>query len=152
MPEQLLERALTAAEGIRDDGAKAKALGSLMERLPESLLERALMAAERIGDDQGKARVLGSLAERLPEQLLERALTAVERTRDNEAKTRALGALAERLPDERAHAFIVRVPDYLATMRRESGVTLLSKFAMHLDSPIALTISEAISDVHNRWR
>ena len=103
LPERLLERALTAAEGIGNDGAKAGALGSLAERLPERLLERALTAAEGIGSDGAKAGALGSLAERLPEprrtEILERALTAAEGIGDDDAKAGALGSLAERLPE-----------------------------------------------------
>jgi hypothetical protein len=40
---ELLERALTAAEGIGDGGAKAEALGSLAARLPETRLSSFLV-------------------------------------------------------------------------------------------------------------
>src|SRR6202035_596960 len=97
---------LETAEGIGDDEAKARALGSLAECLPEprrtEVLDRALTAAEGIGDDEAKARALGSLAERLPEgRLLDQALTAAEGIGVDWAKARALGSLAERLPERR---------------------------------------------------
>src|SRR6202035_4825668 len=102
---EVLDRALMAAEGIGDDEAKAKVLGSLAARLPEALLDRALKAAEGIGDDEAKAGALGSLAERLPEprrtEVLDRALTAAEGIGDDRAKAGALGSLAERLPEPR---------------------------------------------------
>src|SRR3984893_2953873 len=103
---------LETAEGIGDDEAKARALGSLSERLPEprrtEVLDRALTAAEGIGDDEAKARALGSLAARLPEELLDRALTAAEEIGDDEAKAGALGTLAERLPEPRRAAVLER--------------------------------------------
>src|SRR6202035_3483566 len=99
---------LETAEGIGDDEAKARALGSLSERLPEprrtEVLDRAITAAEGIGDDRAKANVLGSLAERLREprrtEVLDRALTAAEGIGDDWAKAGALGLLADRLPEE----------------------------------------------------
>src|SRR6202035_10932 len=66
LPEELLDRALTAAEEIGDDEAKAGALGTLAERLPEprraEVLDRAITAAEgdrgRLGQGR-RARIAG---------------------------------------------------------------------------------------------
>ena len=148
----MLERALTAAEGIGDDDAKAGALGSLAERLPEHLLERALTAAEGIGNDTPRPSALGSLAERLPERLLERALTAAEGIGSDHAKAGALGSLAARLPDGPAQLLIARIPDHIATMRRNNALRLLAQLATRPDFPEALSTAEAISDVCDRWK
>ena len=43
LPEEMLERALTAAEGIGDGRAKAQVLGSLAKRLPEPRLSSFLV-------------------------------------------------------------------------------------------------------------
>jgi hypothetical protein len=127
LPKKLLERALTAAEGIEDDGAKAVALGSLAERLPEprrtKLLERALTAAEGIGDEGNKVQALGSLAARLPEP--------------------------------RLSSFLVRVPNHLSTMTRTAGFDLLNKLATIISFPsqeIPLSIAETILDIGDRWK
>src|SRR6202035_1315916 len=68
LPEELLDRALTAAEEIGD--AKATVLETLAERLPEPRrTERCWTGRSRpprgIGDDWAKAGALGLLAERL---------------------------------------------------------------------------------------
>jgi hypothetical protein len=120
---ELLERALTAAEGIGDGWDKARVLGSLAERLPEKLLERALTAAEGIGDGGAKAEALGSLAARLPETRLSSFLV--------------------RVPN---HLSTVRRNAGFKLLNKLSTVIDFP------DQEIPLSIAETILDVGNRWR
>jgi len=148
LPEALLGRALTAAEGIGDDAARAGALASLAERLPEPLLERALTAAQGIGSDRARARLLVPLAKRLPEPLLECVLEAAQGIGDDEAKADVLTSLVERLPNARTFA---QIPECLAKIRRNAALTLLADVAQCFDSAVAHSIAESITDVCHRW-
>ena len=96
---EILERALTAAEGIGNEGRqgrRARLTGGAPAGAPSGAAADGGRGDRR---DEAEAGALGSLAERLPERLLERALTAAEGIGNDGAKAGALGSLAERLPE-----------------------------------------------------
>ena len=111
LPERLLERALTAAEGsaTRSPRPTRSAHGRAPAgAAPDRDTGAGADGGRGIGDEYAKAGALGFLAERLPERLLERALTAAEGIGNDGAKAGALGSLAERLPEPRRTEILER--------------------------------------------
>jgi hypothetical protein len=102
--EDLLERALTAADNLQDDVAKAKTLCTIASRLPEReqkvVLERALAIIDTLRSDFARENALKAIVPHLSgnnKALLEQALTAVANLQDNLVKSRTLRAIAPRL-------------------------------------------------------
>ncbi|ACL23123.1 hypothetical protein [Chloroflexus aggregans] len=99
---QVLYEALAAAQAIKWEAARARALFALAPYLPPALLPEALAAAQTIADPDDRARALAALAPPPPPdqqgQVLHEALAAAQAIADPYYRAVALAALAPHLP------------------------------------------------------
>jgi hypothetical protein len=139
LPADLLPAALTVAENIRDDDARARAMHRLAPRLPEDLLRRVVSA---IGpQSRGVSFTLAPVARYLPEPLLREAFTRVGRIESASERAGVMAALADYLP-EPLGAEAMGVVRQAARGGRYSSVTNgLARLAMHLPDAVAAEFS-----------
>jgi hypothetical protein len=155
-PEQktkTLAEALAAAKAIGDDGARARALGSLAPHLASEQIAEALAAAKAIGPEGARAEALGSSRRIAPEQIAE-ALTAAKAIGPEGARAVALGSLAPYISPSRYAAFITSLLDVAARLPRPEALSAISA-SVHISAALGGVetleiIRRAINDTA-RW-
>jgi hypothetical protein len=139
LPADLLPAALTVAESIADDDARARAMHGLAPRLPEELLRRVVSV---IGPkSRGVSFTLAPVARYLPEPLLREAFTRAGRIESASERAGVMAALAGYLPEPLA-AQAMGVVGRAARGSRSSPETHgLARLAMHLPDAAAAEFS-----------
>jgi hypothetical protein len=118
--ESLLAEAVAAAQGLRNETARSKALAALAPYVRDDLLAEALCAARQILSKRPRSEALSALAPHLLDP--ERGIAWVE----------AFEA-ADRIDDEGNRLVaLARVGPYLASPRREIAMAAAMKGARHI--------------------
>jgi hypothetical protein len=155
---ELLSEALHAARAIRDEGARARVLNVLVERLPTELLAEALHTAQALGSEDERTDDLNAAIERLlPEatELPTEALPAVQMLgREGESTD---SALAERLLSEATELLVEELCAARALGNEGLRAYALSAVAGRLPPEVstsvlaeALSAARAIGDERSR--
>lgn len=103
---EVLQKALTAARGVKDNWYRAISLANLAHKLPEALrvevLQEALDAAREEQEDWATAKAFSVLIPKLPPELLPEALTAARNIGSEDNKDNlitVLTAITAQLPE-----------------------------------------------------
>jgi hypothetical protein len=134
-----LAEVLAAAEAIRDDAARARALTDLAPYLPPDHLTQALASAVAISDDAARARALTALIRHLPSHqqptALAQALAAAAAIGDDAVRVRALAVLVPHLPSDQQPTALAEVLAAAEAIRDDAvRARALAVLAPHLPS------------------
>jgi hypothetical protein len=146
LPDELLPRALYAAQEIMDSEAQVRVLTALLDKLPR-IVPQALTAVQSIENEAGRSFALADLAEKFPLELLPQALEVAKSIQGYEYRTKALASLANKLPEilPEALAIVQAIKDEFCRLR--ALTSLVDKLPTKMLSQ-ALAI---VQGIQNEW-
>lgn len=137
LPPELLIKALAAARGFTDAGARARALMALCPHLPveqqTEIWTEALNATRMIAYEHQRSYMLAELAPHLPSELLSQALVVAQEIQDPSDRSRALTDLVAYLPaDQRPRVWTEALAAAREVELTESRARAIAMLASHL--------------------
>lgn len=134
LPEALLRETLVAAQAIRDEDVRARALAGLIPHLPAAVLSGALAAAQKLESPWRRDEVLAEVAPRLAELgYFKEALATGREIESRNTRLRSLLRLVSHLPESQ-RGQVLQEALATAQMIKEdiAQATELSRLALQL--------------------